>query len=348
MILADTFRALFETTGLHLTRSVSLLVVTLAAILPLCLLKNLKVLAPFSILGTIVFFLVAIVMGIRYYDGSYNPDGGYFIDDLPESHQPSFGTVGFAGAFTPNALVLVCMLFEAYVAHYNAPRFYTELKDHTIPRFRTVVSYAFGTSTLMYVIITAFGFLTFGASCDGYILNNYSTRDYLATFCRVGIAVAIICTYPLAFIGYRDGVLDLITLPPEKQTSNNLNVVTVVLLTIVTLIAMCVTDLGIVNAVGGGTLATAIVFVFPTLMYRQAVKRKPFAEEQWDEEEDMDEEEEELPTPSQKREVAFSTVLMCMGVIMGAIGVWMALANEHHTSSLSAVVGSNPVITDKK
>jgi amino acid permease len=232
------------------------------------------------------------------------------------------------------------MLFEAYVAHYNAPRFYTELKDHTIPRFRTVVTYAFGASSIIYVVITCFGFLTFGTACNGNILNNYSTNDVLATVCRVSIAVAIICTYPVAFVGTRDGVLDVVALPPEKQTSNNLNVISIILLTIVTLIAMSVTDLGLINAVGGGTLATAIVFVFPTLMYRQAVKRKNFEEEQWDEEEG-DEEEEDLPTPAQKREVLFSTVLMWMGIAMGAVGVYMAIANVHHTSSLNAVVAGN-------
>lgn len=126
MILADTFTSLFETIGWNLSRSTSLLLVTFTALLPLCLLKNLKVLSPFSVVGTVVFFFVAIVMGIRYFDGSYDAENGYFVDDLPENMKPSFGTVGFRGAFTPNVLVLVCMLFEAYVAHYNAPRFYTE------------------------------------------------------------------------------------------------------------------------------------------------------------------------------------------------------------------------------
>jgi amino acid permease len=240
-------------------------------------------------------------------------------------------------------MVLVCMLFEAYVAHYNAPRFYTELENHTIPRFRKVVTFSFGASSIVYIFITAFGFCTFGKNCDGYILNNYSTKDSLATFCRVSIAVAIICTYPLVFIGYRDGVLDLLQVPAEKQTSNNLNVVSFILLSFVTAIAMMVKNLGLINAVGGGTLATAIVFVFPTLMYRQAVRRKPFEEENLGEEENLEDQEDDIerPTPEQKREVLFAQTLMCVGITMGVIGVWMAISNEHSTSSLSTVVGSN-------
>jgi amino acid permease len=75
MILADTVRALFETINLSVSRTTSLLLVTIVVLLPLCMLKNLKVLAPFSIIGTMVFILVSIVMGVRYFDGTYGLDG---------------------------------------------------------------------------------------------------------------------------------------------------------------------------------------------------------------------------------------------------------------------------------
>jgi hypothetical protein len=75
MILADTVRALFETMQFSVSRTASLFFVTIVVLLPLCMLKNLKVLAPFSIIGTMVFILVSIVMGIRYFDGTYGLDG---------------------------------------------------------------------------------------------------------------------------------------------------------------------------------------------------------------------------------------------------------------------------------
>jgi amino acid permease len=257
------------------------------------------------------------------------------MQDLPDHLKPSFGTTGIRGAFSANVLVLVCMLFEAFVAHYNAPRFYTELKDHTISRFRTVVTYSFGASSVVYIFITAFGFLTFGKNCDGYILNNYSTKDYLATCCRALIAVAIICTYPVVFLGFRDGVLDLLQVPTEKQTSGNLNLVSFVLLSVVTLIAMVIEDLGLINAVGGGTLATAIVFVFPTLMYRQAVQREPFDEEM---------EQTDGPSDDEKREVKITLALMCAGIVMGIIGVWIAIFQDLITSETVPIVNRNHTI----
>jgi amino acid permease len=276
-------------------------------------LKNLKVLAPFSIAGTASIFLVAIIMGIRYFDGSYDVTrNGRFVEELPKEYKPSFGTTGAGGALSPQILVLVCMLFEAFVAHYNSPRMFIELKQRTVPRFRTVVVNAFSLSGIIYILFSSFGYLTFGSSSDGYILNNFSTNDKLATVCRIAIAFTIMLTYPVVFIGFRDGVLDLLHTPMEKETSHYLNIVSVLLLMLVTLIAVFVRDLGALNAVGGGTLATAIVFVFPTMIYRKAVYDYYQNE----------------PPMGIVREVRFTYVLMGLGILMGAVGVWMALHSK--------------------
>jgi amino acid permease len=305
MILADTFRSLFATAGFDTTRTESLLLITLMAILPLCLMKNLDSLAPFSIVGTVGICLTAVAMAWRYFDGSYDPArNGKFVKDLELDMQPIFGT--YNGAWTSGVLVFCAMVFQAFVAHYNAPRFMAELKQPTMERYRTVVGLAFGAASLVYVLITAFGFLTFGGNCDGYILNNYSTNDELATFCRVAIAFSILFTYPIAFIGFRDGVLDVLEVPTDQQTSNNMNLITVVLLTLITTLAAIFTDLGFISAVGGGTLATAIVFVFPALMFRAVVKHPQM----------------QPATNALEKEVQFAIGLMVVGILMGGIGVW--------------------------
>lgn len=314
MILADTFKSLFETAGYHLTRTATLWLITVCAILPLCLLKNLSVLSPFSVLGSLGMLLTAVVMGVRYFDGTYDPArNGIFLDDIPRHLQPKFGTVGVRGAWSPQVMVLVCMLFEAYVAHYNAPRFYIELKNRSVERFSTVVSYSFAASGAIYILMTTFGFLTFGVNCDGYVLNNYSINDNLATMSRFAIAFAILFTYPVVFLGFRDGVFDLLPIPSDEETSHLLNVLTVVLLTIITTIATFFDDLGLVNAVGGGTVATAIVFVFPTLMFNAAVHKGPSGP----------------PSAADSREALFALLLMWVGIAMGLTGVWMAIADLH-------------------
>lgn len=172
MILADTFRSLFITflRWTDVSRTTSLLLVTFTGILPLCLLKNLDALAPFSIFGTIGIFWTCVCMGIRYFDGTYDPSrDGVFLNDLEPDLQPMFGD--YNGAWTGDVLVFAAMAFEAFVAHYNSPRFMAELKEANMARFRWVVGNAFGFSALVYIVMTAFGFLTFGSNCDGYILK---------------------------------------------------------------------------------------------------------------------------------------------------------------------------------
>jgi len=142
---------------------------------------------------------------------------------------------------------------QAFVMHYNSPRFYCELRDANLPKFTAVVSGSFGTSGLIYITIAAAGYLTFGGNCDGYVLNNYSARDPLATVCRVTIAFSVLMTYPICFIGFRDGVVDMMAdyIKPETKTSDTfLNSLTLVLLSLITVTASFVTDFGVINALG--------------------------------------------------------------------------------------------------
>jgi hypothetical protein len=116
MILADTVRSLIGSAGWDVSRNSVLGMVTLVGILPLCLLKNLDALAPFSAVGTAGVLLTAVCMGIRYFDGSYDPlQNGRFVKDLPDDLRPLFGH--YNGAWTGEVLVFVAMIYEAFVAH---------------------------------------------------------------------------------------------------------------------------------------------------------------------------------------------------------------------------------------
>ena len=137
--------------------------------------------------------------------------------------------------------------------HYNSPRFYCELRNATLPKFTKVVSGSFGASAIIYITIASAGFLTFGGNCDGYVLNNYSPRDPLATVSRIAIAFSVLMTYPICFIGFRDGVVDMLAdyLDSETRTSDTfLNTLTLLLLSMITVTACFVTDFGVINALG--------------------------------------------------------------------------------------------------
>ena len=113
MVLADTFSSLLET-----GRNGTLLSVTLLVLTPLCLMKDLKSLAPFSFLGVLGMAYTALAMTVRWLDGTYSIVGeeqGEFVSQLAKHLKPRFGKVGMGGVFSPNSLILVCMLSTAYM-----------------------------------------------------------------------------------------------------------------------------------------------------------------------------------------------------------------------------------------
>jgi amino acid permease len=193
MILADTFTSLFATVGItSMTRTRSLLALTGGILLPLCWLKNLSSLAPFSLLGSLGMAYTAIAMTVRYAQGAYLTPTTFFAADMAPNLTPTFGNVGMEGALSPNVFILICMLSTAFMAHFNAPKFYTELKNNTVERFNRVVFVSFAIAILIFASITSVGYLTFGAATDGLILNNYSTKDVLMSVSRIAVAISLV------------------------------------------------------------------------------------------------------------------------------------------------------------
>ena len=104
--------------------------------------------------------------------------------------------------------------------------------------------------------------------------------------------------------------MDVFEVPFSEQTSGKTNrMVTMVLLATLTVTAIFVTDLGLINAVGGGLVASAIVFVFPTIMFRAATNQKVEGEDEC----------------GAQAEVSFALVLTAMGIVVGVIGSWLAV-----------------------
>jgi amino acid permease len=108
----------------------------------------------------------------------------------------------------------------------------------------------------------------------GLILNNYSTGDSLMSVARIAVTISIIASYPLIFVGARDGLFDLFKISQDKRTNKLQNKMTFGILGLVTLLASRLTDLGLVASVGGATFGTALVFVYPVIMFLKQQKKR--------------------------------------------------------------------------
>lgn len=154
--------------------------------------------------------------------------------------------------------------------------------------------------------MAAIGFLTFGSNSSGLILNNYSTKDGLMSISRIAVAISLVFSYPLAFVGARDGVTDLLKI---KSTPKSQNLLTVGLLSAVTVAALIIPDVSFVLAFAGATLGNGLIYIFPAFMFRGAIKKKTDA------------------TKGQKREVKVAIGSALLGTVMGLLGAKMALGS---------------------
>ena len=107
------------------------------------------------------------------------------------------------------------------------------------------------------------GYLTFGSASQGLILNNYATSDPLALVARLGIGVSIIFSYPLNFLGLREGLLTMLKLhgsrrPPTGRDAAADGADERHLLFL--------KDLGLVVGLGGAVLGSALVYILPAFM----------------------------------------------------------------------------------
>jgi len=168
MILADTGTALLSMVGVAATRTQTLLGITAAILLPLCWLKNLSSLAPFSLLGSLGMLYTTIAMLVRYLQKAYKLPGAKFM--VSPEFRPSFGEIGAKGVLSANSFILISMLSTAFMSHFNAAKFKQELQNSTLKRYNTVVGVSFGVSILIFSLIAALGFLTFGGA--RYVLEE--------------------------------------------------------------------------------------------------------------------------------------------------------------------------------
>lgn len=120
IILADTLptiiQALAGGNGISLPRNTALLINTML-LTPLCLMRDLSSLSPFSVIGLMGTLYMAGAMCFRWFMKSYAP-GTTLYETLSSDIAPRFGTAGWKAAFSNGQIaILISMLSSAFMAH---------------------------------------------------------------------------------------------------------------------------------------------------------------------------------------------------------------------------------------
>ena len=233
----------------------SIAALTVGALWPLCSLKSLAALAPTSALGTAGVVYTAGFMAKRALDGTYKA-GATFVKSLSRDLAPKFGSTLVKPGLGLGVFVAMCG--TAYMAHFNAPNFFVDAgKDEK--KYATVVRRGFALSVLLNVAVMVAGYLTFGASSQGLVLNNYAVKDSLASVARLLFGVSTVFTFPLAYAAVKVGVRGVLPKLSEKA-------VVAAPLGLITAIALLLDDVGVVVSLTGALMGSAVIYALPAVM----------------------------------------------------------------------------------
>lgn len=316
MVLTEAISSLAMAAGLPLAlsnRTSVLLFVVVFLLLPLSFLENCSQLKFTSALGLTgaAFYILAIVW--RFWEGSYAPGGAWHLLTAP-AMRPKFGGLSDS-VFSSGGFVLVSMITCAYVCHYNAPKFYNELKDRTMPKFINVALAGFGSCCFVYVLGAVCSFLTFGGNSAGFIFTNYAQKDVLFVIARVVVSGVMLCTFPLMFVATRQGAMEL--LPSGKEVvvgsprykRRSLRV-TVGLMAFFATLGLATDNISKIVAVPGALLGSSVAYIFPALIFLGATKPPGASVEQG---------------AMRKFERMLNRALVVVGVVFASVGTYTCL-----------------------
>jgi len=282
--------------GILTNRNAMITIITLCILLPLSMMRSLKALAPFSILGVVGITICAIVTLVRFVGDDYGPEGQFF-DSAPA--EPSFGE---SGTHSVIALVLVSILATSYNAHFCAGRFWAELEQPTTKRFAMLTGAGFFISWIIMVALMVCGYLTFGGASQSYILNNYATNDVLAMTARIGVFASMLFSFPILTQAARDFMLEMCTPSPSQGQKD----VAAVAITVFALgVALAMDDLGFLMALSGAITGSATVYIFPAAMFLA-----------------------QKPSDASKLEVAGNWILLIFGLVSAVLGALIVIVQK--------------------
>jgi len=297
--VAESFTQLAGVSGgIFASRSLWVSILAVTTLRPLCNLSSLAALAPMSLVGVFAILFTSAFVGFRC--PAINPaspyslaaGGGALLSSLTSSQMPLFNTFT-KGILHPASLILGGMAATAFLGHFSAPDFYHTLKEDnekkqhaaaavaagsdessaastvddtkskSIADFLKVTTGGFSAIIGINAVLLTLGFLTFGGNSMGILLNNYSSLDPFATFCRLIMAVNVIGGFPFVFRGCRSEVMSLL----KKSDVKTERKVTNVMMSLLVGCSMLMKNAGLVIGFNGAVMGSAIVYIFPALLF---------------------------------------------------------------------------------
>ena len=238
---------------------------TLFVLLPLCLLRSidsLRFTSYAALLATLFAGFICVYELAAAPASSLSPTEAGRGPELRRS-------VAWAG-FPLTVWEAVPIINVAFCAHYNAPRYYKELADRSLPRYLRTTGGALGVSLLIYLAVGLSGYLAFGSATLGDVLENFSPSFALAVAARVALVLVLVSCFPKAAHPIRETIIKLAYGPAQSADTlpfSSLAAITVGVTAAATIVGVLCEQVEVVLAYKGAIFGSLMVYIFPALMH---------------------------------------------------------------------------------
>ncbi|CAF2177465.1 unnamed protein product [Brassica napus] len=245
-------------------RKVLILVVVVVFLAPLCALNkidSLSVTSAASVALAVVFVVVCfIVAAVKVVEGSV---------DAPRM-SPDFGSK----EAVLDLLVVIPIMTNAYVCHFNVQPIYNELEGRTPEKMNRVGRVTTGVCVVVYASTAVSGYLLFGKDTESDVLTNFdqdlgirfsSAVNYIV---RVGYILHLVLVFPVIHFSLRETVDTLLFegSPPLCESKKRSLGLTVILLALIYIGSTMIPNIWTAFKFTGATSAVSLGFTFPALI----------------------------------------------------------------------------------
>lgn len=243
-------------------RNAIIVIFTTCISYPLSLNKDISKLAKasgFALLGMLIIVVLTVAR---------SP----FIDPSLKS-----GLSGSEWLVNHNLFQGISVISFALVCHHNIIFIYNSMKNASIEKFSKLTHIVVSVSTVCCLIMGINGFLTFGDTTKGNILNNFKGDDNWINVARFCFGLNMLTTFPLEIFVVRDVLKEIVVASKEgsedgstahlELTNKQHFFITSFLVFTSMSVSLFTCNLGIILELIGATSASLMAYIIPPLCY---------------------------------------------------------------------------------
>ncbi|EAZ01859.1 amino acid transporter AVT6E [Oryza sativa Japonica Group] len=243
-------------------RRLLILVVLVIFLSPLCALEkidSLSLSSAASVALAVVFVVVSCIIAlVKVVEGKIS--------------MPRMGPDFSSRAAMLDLLVVIPIMTNAYICHFNVQPIYNELKEKTphnmykIGRITTVLC------VVVYALTAVSGYLLFGEDTESDVLTNFDKdlgirfSSILNFIVRIGYVIHLVLVFPVVHFSLRQTVDSLIFGELAPHSRKKMLTLTVVLLALIYLGSTMIPNIWVAFKFTGATTGLALGFIFPALI----------------------------------------------------------------------------------